>query len=191
LHLRRYEDQKIVPWRNGGGLTREIGVLNCAHSPSDILWRVSAATVVADGQFSRFDGIDRSIAVLAGNGLILRSSTDQVTLTTDSAPHSFRGETGIYAHNVDGPTIDLNVMTQRGRFVHSMSRLIVDQPMTILTQADVTMLVFGGEVGISAGGASIFAREGDALLDIAKGGSLSLSSAGRTAAFLLEISSIP
>lgn len=190
MKLRKFEDQRVVPWRNGGGFTREIAVSRSAGSPDEFLWRVSAATVSAAGPFSRFEGIDRTIAVIAGDGLVLATGTDRVTLTTDSAPYAFDGETEIDAYSVDGPTIDLNVMTRRGRVLHSMSRLMIDQPVTIVSQVDVAVLVFCGEVGISAGETSMIAGKGDALVDIARGKSLSLCSAARVAAYLVEISSV-
>jgi len=187
LDLRRFEDQSLVPWRNGGGFTREIAVSNGADSPFDILWRVSAATVAAAGPFSRFEGIDRTIVVTAGKGLVLVTSDDRVTLTTDSAPYAFDGETKIEAHNVDGPTIDLNIMTRRGRFVHAVKRIQSVTPVTITSQQDVTILFFCGEAEISAAGTNTTAHKGDALLDIAKGDVVRLSARAQVDAYLIEI----
>ena len=177
----------MVPWRNGGGFTREIAVDGEAHPPSGFLWRVSAATVAAAGPFSRFEGIDRTIAVLEGNGLVLVTAEDRITLTTDTAPFAFDGETDIDAYNVDGPTIDLNVMTRRGHFVHAMRRILIDEPLVVVGRQDVTMLFFNGEAGLSAAGMKATAHRGDALSDIAKGDVVRLSAPAPVEAYLIEI----
>ena len=186
MNLRRFEDQSVVPWRNGGGFTREIAVSNGADSPFGILWRVSAATVAAAGPFSRFEGIDRTIVVIEGNGLVLVTGAERVTLTTNSAPYAFDGESEIEAHNVDGPTIDLNIMTRRGRFVHTIRRIRSDAPATITGQQDVTILFFCGEAEISAAGTNTSAQKGDALLDIARGDVVHLSAKALVDAYLIE-----
>lgn len=185
--LRRFEDQQVVPWRNGGGVTREIAVGTGADAASDMLWRVSAATVAAAGPFSRFEGIDRTLAVIAGNGLVLATGADRVTLTTDSAPYAFDGETDIDAYNVDGPTIDLNVMTRRGHFVHAIKGIRSAAPVTITGQQDATMLFFCAETEISAPGTNTSARIGDALLDIGRGDVVRLSAKVQVDAYLIEI----
>jgi uncharacterized protein len=187
LHLCRFEDQPVVPWRNGGGLTREIAVHAAPETPSQILWRVSAATIAAAGPFSRFDGIDRTLAVLDGNGLVLRSGPDRVTLTTDSAPYAFDGERDIFADNIDGPTIDLNVMTLRGTFTHTVTPIHLDVERTHVATADTTMLVFNGTTQVASAGLDLSAEKGDALLDIARGDTVHLSAAAEVQAYLIEI----
>ena len=60
--VRRWADAVERPWRNGGGVTREL-----ASSPEgvdDFDWRVSIAEVTASGDFSRFPGVDRTIVRL-------------------------------------------------------------------------------------------------------------------------------
>jgi environmental stress-induced protein Ves len=185
--LRRFEDQQVMPWRNGGGVTREIAVGSGADAASDMLWRVSAATVAGAGPFSRFEGIDRTLAVIAGNGLVLATGADRVTLTTESAPYAFDGETDIDASNVDGPTIDLNVMTRRGHFVHAIKRIRSAAPVTITGQQNVTMLFFCAETEISAPGINTAARMGDALLEIKRGDVVRLSARPQVDAYLIEI----
>ncbi|MDK2123190.1 HutD/Ves family protein [Parachitinimonas caeni] len=56
------------PWRNGGGITREL--LAWPQSP-DWTLRISVADVEADGPFSRFEGIQRWFAILQGEGVRL------------------------------------------------------------------------------------------------------------------------
>jgi environmental stress-induced protein Ves len=123
----RAKDHKLVPWKNGGGVTREIAVYVDGTEYADFLWRVSIATVDRDGPFSRFEGIDRTIAVLQGAGMILKSDDDEARLTPESQPFAFRGETPIDASVIDGETTDLNAMTRRGYFNHFMERLLLTE----------------------------------------------------------------
>lgn len=116
-------DQYItVPWRNGGGTTQEIAVLRDSGRHDDFLWRLSIATVSAPGPFSRFEGVDRTIALLAGEGMSLQSRSDSTLITGDSQPYDFVGEAEIACALLDGQTVDLNAMTRRGFYKHTMRR---------------------------------------------------------------------
>ena len=53
-----------APWRNGGGVTREL--LRLAARPATGSVRVSVADIEADGPFSPFPGVERWFAVLRG-----------------------------------------------------------------------------------------------------------------------------
>ena len=58
-------------WKNGGGVTREI-VASPEGAPLDAFdWRVSLADVSADGPFSSFPGVDRTLTVVEGAGMDL------------------------------------------------------------------------------------------------------------------------
>lgn len=121
-HL-RHEDYRTVPWKNGGGITREIAL---ADDPAGggFLWRLSMATVSASGPFSHFPGIDRTIACLKGNGMRLSFGDGGVTdVLKGGAPLAFPGEADIHADCIDGETIDLNVMTRRDRFGHAVDHV--------------------------------------------------------------------
>ena len=65
MKIVRASEQRAMPWKNGGGITYEVAVFP-AISPSldDFDWRVSMARVAADGPFSLFPGIDRSLAIV-------------------------------------------------------------------------------------------------------------------------------
>ena len=56
-------DTPPQPWRNGGGVTRE---LLAWPAGGDWQVRVSVADIEADGPFSRFPGVERWFAVLRG-----------------------------------------------------------------------------------------------------------------------------
>ena len=80
------------------------------------------ARVASDGPFSDFPGIDRTLAVIKGSGLVLTIGDDApVTLSTESDPVSFPGDTPTSARLMAGEITDLNVMTRRGRFSHRLT----------------------------------------------------------------------
>jgi hypothetical protein len=104
------------PWKNGGGLTREIAVMPPGAGLAGFTWRVSIAEIAQDGPFSAFPGIDRQILLLSGAGVRLQAKTERMDhlLNEPLVPFAFAGEAAITASLLDGPSQDLNVMTRRG-----------------------------------------------------------------------------
>ncbi|AOI70919.1 HutD family protein [Burkholderia ubonensis] len=119
----RAADLVASPWKNGGGVTREIA----AYSPKGtsfgappgaaldaFAWRVSVADVAAAGPFSRFEGVDRTLVLLSGAGMTLAGEGgERHVLDAPLARADFAGETAIDATLHDGPTRDFNLMTRR------------------------------------------------------------------------------
>ncbi len=63
FNIIRFADQKVMPWKNGGGTTREI-----ARFPPNqeyYLFRVSNAEVKSNGPFSVFPRYDRILMLLS------------------------------------------------------------------------------------------------------------------------------
>lgn len=56
LSLIRAEQLVASPWKNGGGVTREIAAQPPGASLDGFAWRVSVADVAQPGPFSRFPG---------------------------------------------------------------------------------------------------------------------------------------
>ena len=54
-----------MPWKNGGGTTRQVAVYPPLASLETFQWRVSVATIARDGPFSQFAGFDRFLVPLA------------------------------------------------------------------------------------------------------------------------------
>lgn len=113
---------KVMPWKNGGGETAEIAVFPPQAGLDDFGWRLSMARVAADGPFSCFEGIDRTLTILDGAGLDLTVESVRHVLTPDSAPLRFPGDCPASADLLAGPVTDLNVMTRRGRYSHAVRR---------------------------------------------------------------------
>jgi len=95
------------PWRNGGGVTRELLAL-----PAGADWRVriSIADIESDGPFSAFPEVERWFAVLEGAGVDLRVAGTAHRLRLGDAPLRFDGGAATDCRLLDGPTRDLNLM---------------------------------------------------------------------------------
>ncbi|KWF91810.1 histidine utilization protein HutD [Burkholderia diffusa] len=168
----RAADLVASPWKNGGGVTREIAAFipegAAAAAPSSgaldaFAWRVSVADVGAPGPFSRFDGVDRTLVLLSGAGMtLMEASGVRHVLDTPLARADFAGETAIDATLHDGATRDFNLMTRR-----SAARGTVDvwpEGTHRVERAD-TVLLFcaAGAVGIEIDGAHYALKEMDTL----------------------------
>ncbi len=127
-----------VPWKNGGGITREV----CAAPPGAGLesfdWRISTAQVSSAGPFSAFAGIDRTLCILRGELQLRVAGQGEHRLTPDSPPLRFRGESSVYAEPLGEAVVDLNVMVRRGRCTAQVNRR--SGPGAIAAQASVTVL---------------------------------------------------
>ena len=108
-------DYRSMPWKNGGGRTTEIAAFPPGATLDTFLWRVSLADVASDGPFSPFPGVDRTIVLLDGAGMRLRTGPRDLELTTPFAPHDFSGDEAIDCTLLAGPVRDFNVMFRRGR----------------------------------------------------------------------------
>lgn len=188
MELLRFDNLVAVPWKNGGGLTRELAVHLDGEIHPEFLWRVSMATVGAPGPFSRFDGIDRTIAVLQGEGIVLASGDSEIALRRGSDPYSFAGETPIDGSVISGETIDLNVMTRRGHFAHVMKRLVIGEPLAIEVGCDEMLIVFNGAVDVETSENHLTARPLDTLTGLKRGTRPRLLPLAREEVFLIEFS---
>jgi uncharacterized protein len=119
----RARDCRTMPWKNGGGSTTEIAARPPGVSLETFDWRISMARVASDGPFSVFAGVERTLAVVAGRGLVLTiGDRAPVTLAAGSPPVSFDGDTPTAARLLAGEITDLNIMTRRGRFSHRLTQ---------------------------------------------------------------------
>ncbi len=110
-----------MPWKNGRGITFEIAIDPSQAGLDCFDWRLSTAVVSEGSVFSIFPGIDRTLAIVRGNGLDLTFEPGRtVRLDRQSAPLSFAADIPVRARLVDGPVVDLNVMTRRGRWRHQV-----------------------------------------------------------------------
>ncbi|QFQ86075.1 HutD family protein [Paracoccus kondratievae] len=143
-------EHRRMPWKNGRGETVEVAVHPHGAGLADFGWRISMAGVSEDGDFSIFPQIDRTLAVLTGEGIELHvQGTPTRQLTPDSEPMAFAADVPTSARLLAGPITDLNVMTRRGAFTHRLTRLSTQatgapQWRLLLATAPVT-LEFAGK----------------------------------------------
>ena len=87
-----------VPWKNGGGSTRELACWPPGAGMDNFAWRVSVATIARPGPFSAFPGVDRQIMLLEGDGVQLQAAAGQWkhALTQRWEPFAFSGDCLLY-----------------------------------------------------------------------------------------------
>jgi len=127
-------------WRNGAGWTREIWAE--PGEGGEWLWRLSIAEIEQDAPFSRFDGIDRELVLLSGNGLRLRFDDGEVRELLP--PHErmrFAGERALTGELLNGPTQDFNLMWRRSSIDAQLWHRPLVGPMVIFADAGATWAV--------------------------------------------------
>lgn len=116
----RLADIPATPWRNGGGVTRELAMWPDA---GDWAWRMSVADVEKSGPFSKFEGIERWFAVLEGAGVQLDVAGVPHRVASGDAPLFFDGGADTDCELIDGKTRDFNLMVRRGSEHSRMVRI--------------------------------------------------------------------
>jgi environmental stress-induced protein Ves len=102
-------DYTTMPWANGKGRTIE---MLRVEAEGRLKWRLSRASVVENGDFSLFPGIERNLTVLTGPGFDLVG--DGLHLAARPlVPVEFPGDLSLRAEGVSAPSDDFNVMTAR------------------------------------------------------------------------------
>jgi uncharacterized protein len=144
MRILRRADAVAQPWRNGGGVTNEV-----LREPPEghFVLRISIADIREDGMFSEFEGIDRVIALLEGDGCQLRRD-DGLTVELDEVgvPFAFAGEDGWSCTLYHGPVCDLNVMVDREVYAVIAAR-VVDEDLELGVRGFAVALAPEVEVG--------------------------------------------
>jgi len=113
IHLYDSARLPVSPWRNGGGETREI--ISYPPGSPDFDWRISIATIAADGAFSSFPGVDRIITLLSGDVTLYRHDALYRRLPLHQ-PFAFAGEEPINARLSGQTSTDFNLMARRNAY---------------------------------------------------------------------------
>lgn len=153
-----------MPWKNGGGETIEMLISPADASFETFDWRVSMAHIEKPGPFSLFPGINRTLAVIGGAGMTLDfQESECVSVYQESAPFSFSGDLEVNSILIDGPIDDLNIMSRRGRYRHSVRRNPLASPATFDRQGDTSIAIaFGSSVDLVVNGRKATLAQGDA-----------------------------
>lgn len=134
----RYRELPETRWRNGAGTTRQI-IAVPSGSTDAFLWRLSIASILEPGPFSAYPDVDRILLNCGPGALALEVNGVQRRLTRHEQL-AFDGEDDVSAALPDGPTHDLNLMTNRSACRGSLERLHLDGPMPDRTMLPGTPL---------------------------------------------------
>jgi len=189
MRIIRRATYRTMPWKNGGGETTEIAVSPEGASFENFDWRVSMARVASDGPFSVLPGVDRTLTVLEGNGVtLLPEERGAVTLTCDTAPFSFPADWPLEARLTEGPLLDLNVMTRRGRCRSFVSCAVTAAPIRCEAKGDTLLLLLrGGAATLYRDMDSSDLGDGDAVLLSRTDGRVSLRPAQKLAVHMIDL----
>ena len=170
MEIIRYAELKAQPWRNGGGVTRELASHSAAASPQDAAgpdstgsdggwdWRVSIADVSKAGDFSAFPGMDRVLTVVEGELLLL--SVDGAEHPLEKyRPFRFSGDAAAAGALPTGDIRDLNVITRTGVFKGYTSIVELSKKRAHPVFGDQLGILLQGQAAVTAGTAGIPAAE--------------------------------
>ena len=155
--LIQYASLRPTPWKNGGGVTTELAMSPPGACLDDFDWRVSLASIAEDGPFSQFPGVDRTLVLVAGDGVLLDFGDERVVLSPSEPLVEFAGEDPVHA-TISGPmsgqaTLDFNVMTRRGRYRHRIEPFVVCGSVPLPRRSGTTLVFLADGESLSVGSA--------------------------------------
>lgn len=192
IRIQRFDEHLKMPWKNGLGITREVISRPASDGLGGFDWRISLANVMASGPFSIFAGIDRTIAVLEGDGMQLTvDGRREPPLLVESMPFVFSGDAEVQADCLGGETLDLNVMSRRGRFVHRMTKIVVSDAQTLSVTADTVAVVFRDEAVVAIDSLRSDVGLGDVLVGLDRPLQLSVEPrSSRCMLYIIEVTAV-
>ena len=152
----RAAERDAAPWKNGGGVTREVAAHPADSGLDGFHWRVSLADVAQGGPFSVFPGVDRVITVVRGAGMVLTVDGVEHRIDRRYRPFAFPGDAGTDCRLLEGPLLDFNVMTRRDR---TAVRVDIVTGRTELSGPDTLAVLLDGTAGLEGGGAELGALD--------------------------------
>ena len=169
MEIIRYAELKAQPWRNGGGVTRELASHSASKSSAESPgpdggwdWRVSIADVSKAGDFSAFLGMDRVLTVVEGELLLL--SVDGAEHPLEKyRPFRFSGDAAAAGALPTGDIRDLNVITRTGVFKGYTSIIELSKKRAHPVFGGQLGILLQGQASVTAGAAGTPATEPTAL----------------------------
>jgi len=147
-------DHRVMPWKNGMGTTREIAIdpPGTAMADAGFRWRLSIADVGQSGPFSAFPGIDRTIMVINGRGMVLTVAGEAPRrLDRCFEAFEFSGDRPADCQLIDGPVQDFNLMVNRTILASEMEVRSLQEACEIPLLGRICLAhAFAGAVEISA-----------------------------------------
>jgi environmental stress-induced protein Ves len=159
MEIIRFAELRSEPWRNGGGVTRELASHPKAASAQDGAWdwRVSIADVSKAGDFSAFPGMERVLTVIDGELLLLTVDGDEHPLEK-YRPFRFSGEAAAHGALPTGDIRDLNVIARTGSFKGFTSIIELSKKRAHPVFEGQLAVLLQGQATVSAGNLSVSAE---------------------------------
>jgi environmental stress-induced protein Ves len=165
MEIIRFAELRSEPWRNGGGVSRELASHPKAASAQDGAWdwRVSIADVTRAGDFSAFPGMERVLTVVDGELLLLTLDGAEHPLEK-YRPFRFSGDAAAHGALPTGDIRNLNVITRAGSFKGFTSIIELSKKRAHPVFAGQLAVLLQGQATVSPGaaGASGAAEDADA-----------------------------
>lgn len=177
MRIIRFADLIEIPWKNGGGVTRNIA----EDRDGDALrWRLSTADVDRDGPFSDFAGLTRILTIIAGGDMVLSGPDGDITAAW-ADPVVFDGATPVTATLADGPLRDLNLMFDPQMCEGNVAPLHGPMRKDLIADAGATTGVLCVRGDVAVNGLSL--GEGDTAL----GGGVTIETGDNACALLVTL----
>ena len=150
MNILRESNYTCVPWKNGGGVTREI--LRSPAEAANFDWRLSLATIAAPGPFSTFAGYHRTLVLVGGAGVELnfaQHGTSRLSVPGQSV--AFDGAWQTSCTLLDGPSTDLNliVASERTQSVSRAMALTEEQTVQTADWTEVFVCCVSGAIRLT------------------------------------------
>ena len=147
-----------MPWANGRGTSYEIA--SDRNESGEWTWRLAMAPVNEDGAFSRIECVNRFLAVVEGNGMLLSVDRKKLQCRPMHVVR-FRGDAITDATLTDGPITDINLMIRRKE---------ADGEMAIVTESGLLrgasiVVAIGGSAQLQSGVSMIELETHDSILE--------------------------
>lgn len=159
------QDARRLRWRNDLGWTREIHVEPSSGEDAWV-WRVSIAEIELSAAFSRFEGVERELMLLTGDGLTLRFDDGEVcNLQPPHARLRFAGDRALHGEPAGPGVSAINLMWRPDRVeVSTWHRPLVGTMVVFVDPGECWLVhVLSGHAHLGETGAHGLER-GDSLL---------------------------
>lgn len=178
MEIIRFAELRSEPWRNGGGVTRELASHPKAASAQDGAWdwRVSIADISKAGDFSAFPGMERVLTVIDGELLLLTVDGAEHPLEK-YRPFKFSGEAAAHGDLPTGDIRDLNVITRMGSFKGFTSIIELSKKRAHPVFEGQLAVLLQGQATVSAGNLSVSVETADVAGDATAGATESATAA--------------
>ncbi|MBO3278136.1 HutD/Ves family protein [Pseudomonas schmalbachii] len=143
IRLLRAADYPRMPWKNGAGTTLEI-TRDAGDGLDGFGWRLSIADVGESGGFSAFNGYQRIITVLEGEGMSLTVDGVESRPLHALDPFAFSGDRAVQCRLLGGAIRDFNLIYAPKRYSARLQWLRVDGTQRLFSSAPTVLLFSAG-----------------------------------------------